>query len=385
MKIQGEHHRTLRFDAEQGLLNILDQTLLPFKVEWLQLKTLTSVCYAISSMQVRGAPAIGAVAAYGMVFAIKENLPLNESAALLKATRPTAVNLAWAVDRMLGYLAFPNKAPNEVLNKAPNNMPYQSSLYQSACIEAANIANEDIESCSMIGDYGLTIIEDIILKKQTQEQSVNKQTINILTHCNAGWLATVDWGTALAPIYKAHEKGINVHVWVDETRPRNQGALLTAFELKEQGVPYTLICDNAGGHLMQQGLVDLCLVGSDRTTANGDVCNKIGTYLKALAAHDNNVPFYVALPTSTIDWHITSGFDIPIEERHQDEVLLVTGINQHNAMDRVFITVAETQAVNPAFDVTPSRYVTGLITEKGIIKATSAGMSQLQKVLINDE
>ena len=368
MKIQGKHHRTLKFDAEQGELSILDQTLLPFSVEWLQLTTLADACYAISHMQVRGAPAIGAVAAYGMVLAIKENKALDTSASLLKSTRPTAVNLAWAVDRMLNFLTGCE----------------QQNLYELACSEAANIANEDVESCSTIGEHGLSIIEEIVRKKSENTKSTKSQTINILTHCNAGWLATVDWGTALSPIYKAHEKGIDVHVWVDETRPRNQGALLTAFELKEQGVAHTLICDNTGGHLMQKGMVDLCLVGSDRTTANGDVCNKIGTYLKALAAHDNDVPFYVALPTSTIDWNIASGFDIPIEERHPDEVLTVTGVNQHNVVDSFSITVEGIRAANPAFDVTPSKYVTGLITEKGITPATLEGMSELQRVIKND-
>ncbi len=367
MKIQGEHHRTLKFDSESCVLNILDQTRLPFNIVWLELTTLADACYAISHMQVRGAPAIGAVAAYGMVLALKESLPLESAAALLKSTRPTAVNLSWAVDRMLDYLSSCE----------------QSLLYESACLEAARIADEDVESCSAIGDYGLNIIEEILLEKNARTPSENTQTINILTHCNAGWLATVDWGTALAPIYKAHEKGIDVHVWVDETRPRNQGALLTAFELKEQGVPHTLISDNAGGHLMQKGLVDLCLVGSDRTTANGDVCNKIGTYLKALAAHDNNVPFYVALPTSTIDWSIASGFDIPIEERHEDEVLTITGVNRNNLIDSLSITTAGTKAANPAFDVTPSKYVTGLITEKGVNLATCEGMSQLQRVINN--
>lgn len=364
MKIQGEYHHSLSFDIDNGILKILDQTRLPFAIRWLELKTLSDVCYAISHMQVRGAPAIGAVAAYGMVLAARASQPLDAAAALLKSTRPTAVNLAWAVDRMHGHLLACGS---------------ERQRYHYACEEAARIASEDVRACSAIGDYGLGIIENIMARKG----GAGRQ-LNILTHCNAGWLATVDWGTALAPVYKAHEKGIDLHVWVDETRPRNQGALLTAFELKEQGVPHTLICDNTGGHLMQHGKVDLCLVGSDRTVANGDVCNKIGTYLKALAAHDNGVPFYVALPTSTIDWNIDCGQDIPIEERHQDEVLFINGLDANREPASLLVTPAGVRAANPAFDVTPARLVTGLITERGVFAATQAGMRQLRQEIESD-
>lgn len=362
MKIHGIHHQSLRFDPDSGFLHILDQTRLPFRVEWLELRSLIDIGNAISTMQVRGAPAIGAVAAYGVVMAVKEQKDLHQAAAQLKATRPTAVNLAWAVDRMLSHLSG-------------IHLDHQ---YHHACLEAARIADEDVAACSAIGDYGLGVIERVI-----RDKDIHNRTFHILTHCNAGWLATVDWGTALAPIYKAWESGLNIHVWVDETRPRNQGALLTAFELREQGIPHTLICDNTGGHLMQHGKVDLCLVGSDRTTANGDVCNKIGTYLKALAAHDNHVPFYVALPVSTIDWTIASGSAIPIEERDPDEVLFVNGLDAEGNPGSLLVTLPDTAAMNPAFDVTPARLVSGLITEKGVFPTTQEGMRRLHEEVRN--
>jgi len=356
MKIAGQHHRGVAFDEASASLRILDQTLLPFNIQWLSINSFLQVCDAIQHMQVRGAPAIGAVAAYGIVLAIKEGREWQQAANALKATRPTAVNLAWAVDRMLLCLQNTNTA----------------NAYHEACIEAQKICEEDVLACSSIGDYGLAIIEDIQAKKPGQ-------TINILTHCNAGWLATVDWGTALAPIYKAHEKGLDVHVWVDETRPRNQGALLTCFELKEQGVKHTLIADNAGGFLMQQGKVDMCIVGSDRTAANGDVCNKIGTYLKALAAYDNGVPFYVALPCSTIDWSMESGANIPIEYRSQQEVLECLTLGSDNKAEYRSVTLAGTQALNPAFDVTPAHLVSGLITEYGVFAANVDDLQVLKR------
>lgn len=361
MKIHGQHYQSLTFDTGEGILTILDQTLLPFEVKWIELKTLADTCYAISHMQVRGAPAIGAVAAYGVVLAIKDNLPLDISARQLKATRPTAVNLAWAVDRMLANL----------------DACTSHNIYSMACAEAANIASEDVAACSAIGDAGLAIIENILAQKSDKK-------INVLTHCNAGWLATIDWGTALAPIYKAQEKGIDIHVWVDETRPRNQGALLTCFELQEQGVAHTLIADNTGGYLMQSGQVDLCIVGSDRTVANGDVCNKIGTYLKALAAADNSVPFYVALPASTIDWSMGTGSEIPIEYRSEQEVLTMVGYSQlHQQVEAVSISASGVKALNPAFDVTPAKYVTGLITELGVFDASHTGLQKLKAAMKN--
>lgn len=355
MMIHGRHVRGLQFDPVAGVVTILDQTLLPFQVEWIRLATLEQACQAIASMQVRGAPAIGAVAAFGMVLAVKEGWPLADAAARLKATRPTAVNLAWAVDRLLACL-----------QGVPVNQHYAR-----ACQEAMCIADDDVRHCSAIGDHGVSLIEAVW-------QRNGQRPVNILTHCNAGWLAAIDWGTALAPVYKAQQKGIDVHVWVDETRPRNQGAALTCFELKEQGIAHTLVADNAGGLLMQQGRVDLCLVGSDRTTANGDVCNKVGTYLKALAAADNRVPFYVALPVSTIDWSIACGKDIPIEYRSCDEVLTVPGCGVDGKPASVSVTLPGTPALNPAFDVTPARFVSGLVTEYGVFPASPEGLAVLK-------
>ncbi|CAA0124277.1 Methylthioribose-1-phosphate isomerase [BD1-7 clade bacterium] len=358
MLLDGIKTRTVFFDENRSCVRMLDQTRLPFAIEWLDLKSPMDVVTAIASMQVRGAPAIGAVAAYGMALACEQSdsiESLKQTAETLKAARPTAVNLAWAVDRQLG-----------VLERAP------VAQWQALALAEANaICDEDVAACETIGEFGADLIAAIAQRK-------NGQTVNILTHCNAGWLATVDWGTALAPIYKAAERGIDVHVWVDETRPRNQGASLTALELSEQGIAHTLIADNSGGHLMQHGKVDCCIVGTDRTSANGDVCNKIGTYLKALAAHDNHVPFYVALPTSTIDFSIQSGFDTPIEERSEDEVLYVNGLTDEGDIARVRIAPSSTPAANPAFDVTPARLVSGLITEKGVVDATRTALTGLQ-------
>ena len=309
-------------------------------------------------MKVRGAPLIGATAAYGIVLAIMEkNDPkfIKTSCENLIKSRPTAINLKWAVNRMIKKLSVVNH--NEVL--------------KIALEEAKLICEEDVKFCENIGLNGLKIIEEIYNKK--------KDTVNILTHCNAGWLATIDWGTATSPIYQAHKKGIKVHVWVDETRPRNQGASLTSYELNEEGVPNTIIADNTGGILMQRGEVDMCIVGTDRTIATGDVANKIGTYLKALAAKDNNVPFYVALPSSTIDWETTDLKNIPIEERNPEELSHAKGLDENNQLKRIRIYPQKSKAMNLAFDVTPAKYVTGLITEKGVCEASADGLKNLFK------
>jgi methylthioribose-1-phosphate isomerase len=339
--------RTIWPDARCKFVEIIDQTKLPFKFEVVRVHTLEQMVYAISSMQVRGAPLIGVAAAYGMALAMLEDesdAHLQAAADMLINSRPTAVNLAWAVDRMLTALQA---------------MPFTRRNF-AAWHEAANIAEEDVAQNQAIGQHGVELIKS----------KYQNKPFNILTHCNAGWLATVDFGTALAPIYAAHDVGIKVHVWVGESRPRNQGAFLTAWELAQHGVPHTVITDNAGGHLMQQGLVDMVIVGADRVTANGDVCNKIGTYLKALAAHDNQIPFYAAVPTPTIDWALSSGKDIKIEERHANELSHIQGWAQGMGSDGNLQTVRvipiESSAANPAFDVTPARLVTGIITEKGV-------------------
>jgi methylthioribose-1-phosphate isomerase len=323
-----------------------------------RLTSVREVAHAIRTMQVRGAPLIGAVAAYGLALALREDCSteaMERDAAMLAATRPTAVNLAWALQRMLTVLRNTRAADRE----------------RAAYREAGAIADEDAAQNEILGTHGLPLIADIAGQKRDKP-------VNILTHCNAGWLATVDWGTALAPIYKAHDAGIGVHVWVDETRPRNQGAALTAFELGRHGVPHTVISDNAGGHLMQHGQVDLCIVGADRVTRTGDAANKIGTYLKALAAHDNGVPFWVALPSSTIDWAIEDGVrDIPIEERAGAEVTTVTGRALDGAVATVRVVPTGSPAANPAFDVTPRRLVSGLITERGRCPASPEGLAGL--------
>jgi len=362
MKIDGKPYRTIWLNADGRTVDIIDQTRLPHEFQTVHLKTLDDACRAISDMLVRGAPLIGATTAYGVALSMNAdpsdgNLAHTRDA--LYKTRPTAVNLRWALDEM-----------DQVLKPLP---PRQRA--RAAYKKAANICDDDVEICSSIGDHGLEIIRHIQTKKAA---ATDQGRINILTHCNAGWLATVDWGTALAPIYKAHDAGIPVHVWVDETRPRNQGASLTAWELGRHGVPNTLIVDNAGGHLMQHGQVDMVIVGTDRTTAAGDVCNKIGTYLKALAADDNGVPFYVALPGPTIDWTIDDGIrDIPIEQRSPDEVTRIQGRDQGGRITTVDVTAAETEAANYAFDVTPARLITGLITERGVAKASKQGLREL--------
>jgi len=343
MKIEGKEYRTIWF--ENNTVKIIDQTKLPHQFIIKDLKTVKDSINAIKIMEVRGAPLIGATAAYGLVLAILENNDqsfLKKSANDLINSRPTAINLKWAVDRMMKKLSGVNS--NENLNIALN--------------ESKKICEEDVKFCENIGLNGLKIIEEIYNKK--------KDTVNILTHCNAGWLATINWGTATSPIYHAHKKDIPVHVWVDETRPRNQGANLTSYELNEEEIPNTIIADNTGGILMQRGEVDMCIVGTDRTLSTGDVANKIGTYLKALAAKDNNVPFYVALPSSTIDWNIKNYKDIPIEERNSEELSHIEGLDENGKVKKIQIYPKKSKSMNLAFDVTPAKYVTGLITEKGL-------------------
>ena len=356
MNINGKAFRTIWFD--NNIVKIIDQTKLPHQFIIKELKSVKDAILAIKNMEVRGAPLIGATAAYGLVLSIIEKNDqsfLKKSSEDLIKSRPTAINLKWAVDRMMKKLSGVNS--EEILNIAIK--------------EAKNICEEDVGFCKNIGVNGLKIIEEISKKK--------KDTVNILTHCNAGWLATIDWGTATSPIYHAHKKGIKVHVWVDETRPRNQGANLTSYELNEEGISNTIITDNAGGILMQRGQVDMCIVGTDRTLSNGDVCNKIGTYLKALAAHDNKVPFYVALPSSTIDWNIKNSKDIPIEERNSEELSHVEGLDKNDKLTKVLIYPKKSQSMNLAFDITPAKYVTGLITEKGVCNASKEGLESLFK------
>jgi methylthioribose-1-phosphate isomerase len=357
MNINGIPYRTIWPAAVERTVEIIDQTRLPHEFVIMQLTTLDEAAHAIRSMQVRGAPLIGATAAYGVALAMlrdTSDTALAEARQILLATRPTAINLRWALERVSAKL----------LLLAP------ADRTAAAWHEAAAICDEDVAINRAIGKHGLPLI-----------QSIHQRTggaVNILTHCNAGWLATVDWGTALAPIYTAFDAGIPLHVWVDETRPRNQGAGLTAWELGQHGVPHTVIVDNAGGHLMQHGKVDMVIVGTDRTTACGDVCNKIGTYLKALAAHDNGVPFYVALPGPTIDWRIEDGVrDIPIEQRNGREVSHITGRTSAGEIVEVALTPTDSPVANYAFDVTPARLVTGLITERGVCAASKNGLLQL--------
>jgi methylthioribose-1-phosphate isomerase len=357
MKIDGVAFRSVWLDPDDGWsVHIIDQTKLPWSLDVLKLKTRDDAAHAIKSMQTRGAPLIGAVAAYGLCLALRADPStdaMERDAAILIATRPTAVNLKWAIDRMLTRL---------------RNTP-QAERVAVAYVEAALIAEEDVKQNEAIGRHGLPLIE---------AAAKPGKTVNVLTHCNAGWLATVDWGTALAPIYTAYNNGIDLHVWVDETRPRNQGASLTAWELGKHGVPHTVIADNAGGHLMQHGQVDLAIVGADRVTRTGDAANKIGTYLKALAAKDNNVPFWIALPSSTIDWTVRDGVaEIPIEERSESEVTDMTGLLPDGKIATMRIAAGGSRAANPGFDVTPARLLTGLITERGRCPATEAGLLRL--------
>ena len=358
MKIEGKEYRTIWFDEDKKVVKIIDQTKLPHQFIIKDLKTVKDAIIAIKTMEVRGAPLIGGTAAYGIVLAVLENNDLEfikKSSEELIKSRPTAINLQWAIHRMNNKLSMVNS----------------NDLFEVALNEAKEICDEDVKFCENIGFNGLKIIEEIYEKK--------KATVNILTHCNAGWLATIDWGTATSPIYHAHKKGIPVHIWVDETRPRNQGANLTSYELNEEGIPNTIITDNAGGILMQRGEVDLCIVGTDRTLSTGDVANKIGTYLKALAAKDNNVPFYVALPSSTIDWSIKDFKKIPIEERNSEELSHVEGVDENNNVATVRIYPEKSKALNLAFDITPAKYVTGLITEKGICEASEKGLRKIFK------
>ncbi len=359
MKIGGISYRSVWVDRDDGWsVRILDQTKLPWALEIRRLTDADEVAVAIRTMQVRGAPLIGAVAAYGVALAVRADPgsdAMESAAAMLADTRPTAINLRWAIARMLTRL---------------RNTP-ASGRADAAYAEAQAIADEDAAQCEAIGEHGRALIHDIARARPDQR-------VNVLTHCNAGWLATVDWGTALAPMYKAHDAGIDVHVWVDETRPRNQGAALTAFELGKHGVPHTVVSDNAGGHLMQHGKVDLVIVGTDRVTRTGDVANKIGTYLKALAARDNGVPFWVATPSTTIDWTVSDGVaEIPIEERAAAEVTTITGKSADGSLATVQITPDDSPAANPAFDVTPSRLVTGLVTERGRCASSAEGLLSL--------
>ena len=385
MKVAEKHFRTIWPDPRCQFVEIINQTKLPFAFEIVRIDSVDKMVYAIKSMQVRGAPLIGVAAAYGMALATLEDdsdAHVILAAEKLKNSRPTAVNLAWAVNRMLTVL---------------QNTSRQRNL--AAWREAATIAEEDVVQNQAIGQHGLKLIQTLAARKISsplqgagmvggESQAIPHRIFNILTHCNAGWLATVDFGTALSPIYAAHDAGLNIHVWVDETRPRNQGAFLTAWELAQHGVPHTVITDNAGGHLMQQGLVDMVLVGADRVTANGDVCNKIGTYLKALAAFDNivsnqRIPFFAAVPSPTIDWAISDYKQIEIEQRDADEVATIHGLGQGLAADgslqSVRVIPTESTATNPAFDITPARLVTGIITEQGIFAPNA-----LQKMKCND-
>jgi len=358
MKIEGKEYRTIWFDEQNQVVKIIDQTKLPHQFVIKNLKTVKDAVNAIKVMEVRGAPLIGGTAAYGIVLAVMEKNDSNfikQSSELLIQSRPTAINLKWAVDRMIKKLTGINN--NETLKVALD--------------EAKKICEEDIKFCENIGLNGIKIIEEIYNKKN--------DTVNILTHCNAGWLATINWGTATSPIYHAHKKGIPIHVWVDETRPRNQGANLTSYELNEEEIPNTIIADNTGGILMQRGEVDMCIVGTDRTLSTGDVCNKIGTYLKALAAYDNGIPFYVALPSSTIDWNIKDFKDIPIEERNSEELSHVEGLDEIGNVKKVLIYPKKSKSMNLAFDITPAKYVTGLITEKGVCEASTEGLKELFK------
>jgi methylthioribose-1-phosphate isomerase len=363
MNIDGRPWRTIWLEEGGCSVAVINQTLLPHRLEVCSLTTLDETAEAIRTMVVRGAPLIGVTGAYGLMLALRadpSDASLKAAFAALLATRPTAVNLAWALKR--------------VRSRVEPLAPAQRA--DAARDEAGHITEEDVAMCEAIGDHGLGLLLRLARERPASRRN---QPLNVLTHCNAGWLATVDWGTALAPIYKAHRAGLSLHVWVDETRPRNQGASLTAFELGREGVPHTVIVDNAGGHLMQHGEVDVVIVGSDRTTRCGDVCNKIGTYLKALAAHDNGVPFYVALPGSTIDWTIADGVvEVPIEARSGREVTHISGCSEEGRVMEVQLVPQGCRGFNPAFDVTPARLVTALITENGVVAATEEGLRPLR-------
>lgn len=364
MNIHGQPHRSIEADHTRRIARIVDQTFLPHQVAWRELETMEDAAEAIKVMRVRGAPLIGATAAFGLFFALREDASdaaLQQAYDTLHATRPTAVNLRWALDRVKRVVL-----PLAVEKRA-----------EAAWSEALSICDEDVQTNHAIGKHGLELFKAIQAKKADPTAP-----LNVMTHCNAGWLACVDWGTAISPIYQAHDSGMKIHVWVSETRPRGQGASLTAFELREHGVPHTLIVDNNAGHLLQRGLVDLVIVGADRVTAHGDVANKIGTYLKALAAKAHDVPFYVALPVSTIDWTISDGIrDIPIEQRSAREVTHMPGLNAEGVREEVLITPAGTQARNDGFDVTPAALVTALITEHGACEASAEALAKLKAKL----
>ncbi len=355
MLVQNKHLTTIWHDQNTGKIKIIDQRFIPFELKIVELNTVDEVCFAIKQMQVRGAPLIGVTAAFGMYIAARENVDLKNASEKINATRPTAVNLSWALNKIMTSIDDINKddLPNKIL-------------------ELANqIRQEDINNCKNIGEYGYKLIKEVYEK--------NNKPVNILTHCNAGWLATVDWGTALAPIFVAHKNNIPIHVWVDETRPRNQGFSLTSWELLNENIPNSLIVDNVGGHLMQHKKIDICITGTDRTASNGDVCNKIGTYLKALAAYDNDIPFYVSAPISSIDFNIENGIrDIPIEQRNSEEVSHIEGLDENNMIKKVKVVPEGAQCANYAFDVTPAKYITKLITEKGVIDANSSSINKLK-------
>ena len=361
MRIGTSHYRAIWMEDDPSVVKVIDQRKLPFSLEVIELRTWQEACSAIGDMVVRGAPLIGVTAAYGVYLAALGSSEkdwceeVKQASEVLRSVRPTAVNLAWAIDLSLAEV---------------NCAGSREGMIERLFHLAASVAEEEVKRCKAIGEQGLPLIEAIYQEKN--------EPVNILTHCNAGWLACVDYGTATAPIYLAHEKGIPVHVWVDETRPRNQGARLTAYELREHGVPHSVIVDNAGGHIMQQGKVDLVIVGTDRTSRQGDVANKIGTYLKALAARDNQIPFYVALPSSTIDFSMEDGTDTEIENRSPEEVSVMEGVNLATGnVDSIRILPEESPVVNPGFDVTPARLVTALITEKGVCEASEQGISSL--------
>jgi methylthioribose-1-phosphate isomerase len=358
MKINGVPYRTIWLNDDGWSVTVIDQTKLPFNLETVTLSSMADAAIAIKKMIVRGAPLIGVTAAYGMCMALRDDASdesLSNAYHALIETRPTAVNLRWALDEMMA---------------AVRDFP-RGGRAAAAYLRARKMSDDDVETNRRIGLAGLALIEEAARKR-------NGQTVRVLTHCNAGWLGCVDWGTALAPLYMAHDKGIPLHVWVDETRPRNQGAALTAFELTGHGVPHSILVDNAGGHYMQHGEVDLCIVGADRVTAKGDACNKIGTYLKALAAHDNGIPFYVAVPSSTIDWTMSDGVkEIPIEERNPAEVTDMTGVTKDGRIETIRVANPGSSARNPGFDVTPARLLTKLITERGVTGASREELSKL--------
>ncbi len=355
MLVQNKHLTTIWYEPNTDKIKIIDQRFIPFELKIVELNTVDEVCFAIKDMQVRGAPLIGVTAAYGMYIAARENVDLKNASEKINATRPTAVNLSWALNKIINSIKDINK------DELPNKI-----------LELANqIREDDIANCKNIGKYGYKLIKEVYEK--------NNKPVNILTHCNAGWLAAVDWGTALAPIFVAHKNNIPIHVWVDETRPRNQGFSLTSWELLNENIPNSLIVDNVGGHLMQNKKIDICITGTDRTASNGDVCNKIGTYLKALAAYDNDIPFYVSAPISSIDFNIENGIrDIPIEQRSSEEVSHIEGLDENNMIKKVKIVPEGAQCANYAFDVTPAKYITKLITEKGVIDANLSSISKLK-------